>query len=464
LYPTTTWGKVIGTILFYIGIIQLALPITILGRNFERVYRVRHGSEHILTAAEKEARRIKFENQALDEIRGNREAHSAPWFPSKSRWGSMRRRFFTLMDDAQASRLGRMINIAVMLAILLSTATFVMETDESFQEIPKACTLLENRRTNCNVTDSNQCLKAEHCEPDSITAFKVIEEICVALFLVEYVTRVFTVHAVPHEQAGLKADRGGVLNTLLYMLQPLNIIDFVAIVPYYVQKVIGSSGGGLAVLRVLRLIRVFRIFKMGKYSSGAFMVVRAVSTSIPALSMLFFLTSLACVLFSSSIYYAEGQTFSTKVGPGETCFGMKPEGCYVRPSLDGRGEEVTPFVSIPFAFWWFFTTTTTVGYGDFSPTTTAGMIVAVLTSYIGIILLALPVTIIGGNFSAEYEAWIDEAEAMETARIVARRKSQMEIYHPEALAKAPAACAGAPAAALPPIKGGGAKIAPTDDV
>jgi len=127
--------------------------------------------------------------------------------------------------------------------------------------------------------------------------------------------------------------------------------------------------------------------------------------------------------------------------------------------------EKTPFVSIPFAFWWFFTTTTTVGYGDFSPTTTMGMVIAVLTSYIGIILLALPVTIVGGNFSQEYEKWVDEAEAMESARTVARRKSQMELYHPHALnsvAENDNVMENAPAARLPPITkvGNGNKVAP----
>ena len=154
------------------------------------------------------------------------------------------------------------------------------------------------------------------------------------------------------------------------------------------------------------------------------------------------------MLFSSCIYYAEGQQFSIDQLCTDNGF---PDGCYVRPSVDGYTTEVSPFVSIPFAFWWFFTTTTTVGYGDFSPTTTGGMVIAVLTAYIGIILLALPITIIGGSFSSEYEAWIDEASAMEDARSQARKKSIMDMemvqgkksngasVHPETVAAGPAA-------------------------
>ena len=48
----------------------------------------------------------------------------------------------------------------------------------------------------------------------------------------------------------------------------LNIIDFVSIVPYYLNLVVSgaSSGAEFAMLRVLRLVRVFRIFKLSRHS------------------------------------------------------------------------------------------------------------------------------------------------------------------------------------------------------
>ena len=42
----------------------------------------------------------------------------------------------------------------------------------------------------------------------------------------------------------------------------MNIIDFIAIVPWYIEQLMGA-GSGLAVFRVVRLVRIFRVFKIG---------------------------------------------------------------------------------------------------------------------------------------------------------------------------------------------------------
>lgn len=64
----------------------------------------------------------------------------------------------------------------------------------------------------------------------------------------------------------------------------------------------------------------------------------------------------------------------------------------------------SPFLSIPHAFWWAVVTATTVGYGDMSPTTTGGWIVGAATMMYSMVILALPVGVIGGNFT---QAWAE---------------------------------------------------------
>ena len=108
--------------------------------------------------------------------------------------------------------------------------------------------------------------------------------------------------------------------------------------------------------------------------------------------------------------------------PAVNCIWGDPRGAYVRPTVDSRGYEVSPFRSIPFGFWWFFTSSTTVGYGDFYPTTDAGKFTAVLCFYMGIILLALPITVIGGNFTTMYRQWVEEMAMTKEVAEAARAK------------------------------------------
>jgi len=54
-------------------------------------------------------------------------------------------------------------------------------------------------------------------------------------------------------------------------------------------------------------------------------------------------------------------------------------------------------------YWWALITMTTVGYGDFYPQSTGGRIIGVLCAWTGLIFTALPVAIIGSNFSIYWE-------------------------------------------------------------
>jgi len=390
--PTTSSGKLMGVLLFYVGIITIALPITILGMNFEKCYSEQQDVIEVQKAKDDKKLEAEKNRQAMSKAirRSSMQTEDGtPWFPHHQ--SGLSRRIFVFFEDSSASRLGKLVSIFILLIIIASSATFVMETMPGNLVTPDTCDLL--------------ALSVADCTPTSKQIFKDMEFVFIMIFTVEYLGRLLTVHAATHLEAGLRNDRGGLRNTLAYLLVPLNVVDLVAILPWYVGLLTGSSGGGLAVLRVLRLARVFRIFKMGKYSSGALMVVRVVAESIPALSILFFMSMLFCVLFASCMYFAEGTNFS--VAP--RWLGDYPHGVYIRPTVDGYDEEPTPFRSIPFGFWWFFTTTTTVGYGDFYPTTTAGKFVGSIAFFAGIVLLALPITIIGGNFSRYYMDWVEES-------------------------------------------------------
>lgn len=72
-----------------------------------------------------------------------------------------------------------------------------------------------------------------------------------------------------------------------------------------------------------------------------------------------------------------------------------------------------------------FATTTTVGYGDLYPTTTLGRIMGVFVMNLGILGFALPVTVIGANFT---KIFLHEEEMIKCDD---RRKSIVQIKHEE---------------------------------
>ena len=119
-------------------------------------------------------------------------------------------------------------------------------------------------------------------------------------------------------------------NKLEFLKSCMNIIDLLAICPYYITLAFDEHGLGLNNIRIIRLVRVFRIFKLSRHSRGLQILGLTLKASIQELGLLIFFLFIGVILFSSAIYYVEEQTFQ----------------------------------SIPDAFWWAIITMCTVGYGD----------------------------------------------------------------------------------------------------
>uniref|UniRef100_A0A0K0CT35 Ion_trans domain-containing protein n=1 Tax=Angiostrongylus cantonensis TaxID=6313 RepID=A0A0K0CT35_ANGCA len=154
----------------------------------------------------------------------------------------------------------------------------------------------------------------------------------------------------------------------------LNIIDFIAIAPFFVNLIWAdasksSSSMSFTVLRVLRLVRVFRIFKLSRHSAGLQILGKTFRASVQEFCLLVFFMAIALVLFSSGMYFAE------------------------------QGEQNSKFSSIPASFWFVLYI---FRYGDLVPLSTQGKIVGSMCALIGVLTLALPVPIIVANFKHFY--------------------------------------------------------------
>lgn len=187
--------------------------------------------------------------------------------------------------------------------------------------------------------------------------FTDFEHFSVGAYTIEYILRLWASMEDPRIAA-----RGPIKGRLAFAARPLMIIDFLAFAPSYLSFVFPID------LRVLRIFRLFRLVKLARYSQA-----------LPALLGVLYAERSA--LFASTILL-----ISTVFVAGEV---MHIAEGTVQPKSLG---------TLPDAMYWAITTLTTVGYGDVTPQTEIGKLIAGITMVIGLALFALPIGIIANGF------------------------------------------------------------------
>jgi hypothetical protein len=183
----------------------------------------------------------------------------------------------------------------------------------------------------------------------------------------------------------------------LFMKDTLNWFDLVAILPFYIEFLVGlfsgevpwnveTSGAVGQVLKLVKLCRVLRVFKMTRQFPGSRLLYKTALYSYKALTVPMFFLLVFVLMFAAMLFYLEP--------------GVWVDGTYVYADT---GEE-NPFQSIFSTFWIIIITITTVGYGDQSPKTVTGQFICVLAMIFGILYTAMPLAIVGSYFFDAYEA------------------------------------------------------------
>jgi len=300
---------------------------------------------------------------------------------------------WTLLDDPSSSPLAKCISTFAMAVIALSVLSFTFESIPD----PTTCKVFDTWDTftldDGNTVQVRSDSATRLClEPETPrTPFAEIETFCIMVFSVEVLLRLIS----------CPANGGWRIGIAHYFVTPMNWIDVVAILPWYIDKALPGGSDqiqGLAVLRVLRLTRVVRVFKMSRNFRGLIILYKTMEKSMSALGMLVFFVILALILFSTLMFEAEK-------GPWDP-----DRQQWVR--WDGTPN---PFESIVTTMWWCIITMCTVGYGDVWPITGPGLVVAMVTMFAGVLIISLPISIVGGNFDEVYKKQLQE-EADEKAR------------------------------------------------
>ncbi|MEF3075412.1 ion transporter [Methylobacter sp. Wu1] len=150
----------------------------------------------------------------------------------------------------------------------------------------------------------------------------------------------------------------------LYFTSFFGLVDLVSILPSYLILLFPGAQSMLAI-RILRLLRVFRILKLSAYMDEAQIMMAALSKSSRKIMVFLYSVFMIVVVLGSLVYVAE----SREAG----------------------------FTSIPRSVYWAIVTLTTVGYGDISPQTPLGQLLASTIMIMGYGIIAVPT----GIYSAE---------------------------------------------------------------
>lgn len=158
------------------------------------------------------------------------------------------------------------------------------------------------------------------------------EAVSIGIFTIEYLLRLFALDKVKD------------------VFKPMMLIDLMAVLPYYLEFCTVNT----VFLRIFRLSRLLRIMKISRYSSAVDNIVRAFKSKKDELIVTISIFGIAILIASILMYIVENP---------------------VQPDA---------FSSIPKCFYFSIITFTSVGYGDISPISDLGKMLASLLATIGI--------------------------------------------------------------------------------
>ena len=195
--------------------------------------------------------------------------------------------------------------------------------------------------------------------------FHVIDKVTVCIFIMDYLLRWLI--------SDLKMKRGA-KSFFIYPLTPMAILDLLTILPSI--SLVSGSFKLFKLVRLLRTFRAFRVFKAIRYSKSIRTVLNVFKKQKESL-MVVCIMAVGYVLISALIIFN------------------------VEPDSFGNYFD---------AIYWATVSLTTMGYGDIYPVTTAGRVVTMISSIMGIAIVAMPAGIITSGFMDELQKNKKDAE------------------------------------------------------
>ncbi len=189
-----------------------------------------------------------------------------------------------------------------------------------------------------------------------------IEFITIILFTIEYILRLLTADFLyPGKKRWLAA--------LAFVFSISGAIDLLTFLPYYLPVVFPA---GAVAFRMLRVIRIFRLFRVNAQNDAFSVILDVLYEKRNQLLFSIVLIFIFLVAASLCMYDLEHEA------------------------------QPDAFKNAFSGIWWSVSTLLTVGYGDIYPVTIPGQIMAIIISFLGVGLVAIPTGIISAGFVQQY--------------------------------------------------------------
>ncbi|KAI6237151.1 Potassium voltage-gated channel subfamily B member 2 [Aphelenchoides besseyi] len=293
-------------------------------------------------------------------------------------FGQLRRRMWTFLERPGSSFQAKAFELSSTLFVAISVMGLSFGTIPEFQVVqhmpPRSDPIVLQNGTVILVNFIEE-MRVEH------PAFVFTERICIAFFTVEYCLRMF---AAPRK--------------IRFALRALNLVDLLAILPFYLELLLTLCGvddrmlrdlrWAFLVVRILRVLRVIRIIKLGRFSSGLQTFGMTLKRSQKQLQMMGVVLCTGVVFFSTMIYFLEKDEENSSFTSIPAAYWYEAPHLFLYLRIDHRLQLCSSKAAVAIDYQLVVSV----------PATTLGKIIASAAIMCGVLVLALPITIIVDNF------------------------------------------------------------------
>lgn len=196
--------------------------------------------------------------------------------------------------------------------------------------------------------------------------FNYVEYGTITVFIIEYALRIWTADY-------LYPESNAVVARFKFILSFNGIIDLLTIIPAFFLS-------GFVALRMLRVVRILKLFRLNAKYDSFNVITTVLRNKLNQIISSVFIILVLMLASSLCMYSAEHVT--------------QPE----------------VFTNAFSGFWWAVNAVLTVGYGDIYPITIVGKLMAIVISFLGVGVVAIPTGIISAGFVEQYNKSKDDTD------------------------------------------------------